>query len=206
MKLLVGLGNPGSQYASTRHNIGFMVLNKLADNSGVVWKKGYKGEYADISVGGSKCCLLKPMTYMNLSGESVEEFYRFFKIVPEDVLVIHDELDFPFSKLRLKRGGSAGGHNGVESVIKHLNTDGFNRLRMGICGMSRAELRDHQRNYVLAPFTAEERKTLDEFVAYGAEAAECYAINGLVKTMNLYNLDCSQNASGAKLSTEESNV
>jgi PTH1 family peptidyl-tRNA hydrolase len=186
MKLLVGLGNPGAKYADTRHNIGFMVLDKLADIAGMAWKRGYQGEYFCLDDGSSKVYCLKPMTFMNLSGQSVGEICRFYKIAAEDVLLIHDELDFEFGKLRLKKGGSAGGHNGVTSVIQHLGGN-FDRLRMGIGGIARSELRGRQSNYVLAPFSSEERKTLDEFLTQGVEAAEYYAANGLLKAMNEYN-------------------
>ncbi|MDR2884733.1 MAG: aminoacyl-tRNA hydrolase [Deferribacteraceae bacterium] len=189
MKLLVGLGNPGDRYAGTRHNIGFMVLDKLADTLNASWKSGFKGEYAIVSSSADKIYLLKPMTYMNLSGESIGELARFFKIPSDSVLVIHDELDFPFGKLKLKSGGTDGGHNGLKSATAHLGTANYDRLRMGIAGISRAEMRGYQSDYVLGQFTAEERKTLDEFIAYGAEAAEFYAKNDMKNAMNRYNKD-----------------
>ena len=133
MKLIVGLGNPGKEYENTRHNCGFMAIDYLAQDLGVTINQAkFKGLYAKIKVEGEDVILLKPQTYMNLSGESVSEVMKFFKIDKEDVLVIYDDLDLPVGKIRIRANGSAGGHNGIKSLIAHLNGQDFKRIRIGI--------------------------------------------------------------------------
>ena len=134
MKLIVGLGNPGSQYANTRHNCGFMVLDRFAENHGVDFKLNakLKGEIGQITLNGEKAILLKPMTYMNLSGESVILVKNFYKIDVDDILVICDDLDSRLGRLRLRAKGSAGGHNGLKNIALHLSTEEYKRLKIGI--------------------------------------------------------------------------
>ncbi|MDR0454930.1 MAG: aminoacyl-tRNA hydrolase [Deferribacteraceae bacterium] len=187
MRLIAGLGNPGTSYAATRHNIGFTILNRLAELHSVSWKDGFRGEYAQITVKDSGCFLLKPMTYMNNSGESVGALCGYYKIKPADMLLIHDELDLPYGSIKFSINGSGGGHNGVDSVISHLGARDFCRLRMGVAGISRAEMRGYTKDYVLAAFTAEERESLGGFTALGAEAAAFTAENGVRKAMEKYN-------------------
>ena len=133
MKLIVGLGNPGKEYDKTRHNVGFMVMDRLADvlNVSIDMKK-FKGEYAKLKYQGEDVILLKPMTYMNNSGESVIQVMNYFKIDVDDLLVIYDDMDMPVGKLRLRKTGSAGGHNGIKNIIAHLNSQDFKRIRVGI--------------------------------------------------------------------------
>jgi PTH1 family peptidyl-tRNA hydrolase len=173
MKLIVGLGNPGVRYENTRHNAGFMVLDKLAEKAGVlINKEKFEGKYAKVKIKGEDVILLKPETFMNDSGFSVRACMDFFKIAPEDILVIYDDLDTPVGSIRLRQNGSAGGHNGIKSVIKcALDTD-FNRIRVGIG-------RDPQIpiiNYVLSKFKEEELEPLDEAINSAANAA-WYAID-----------------------------
>lgn len=135
MKLIVGLGNPGPQYAQTRHNLGFMVVDKLAEELGVsfkLWGPGSQSDMAQGSYKGEKVILLKPLTFMNLSGQSAVAAAHFFKILPEDVVAIHDELDLAFGDVRLKVGGGEGGHNGLKSLTKCLSTPNYARVRMGV--------------------------------------------------------------------------
>lgn len=133
MKLLVGLGNPGPEYARNRHNIGFMALDAVASAfSFGPWKRRFQGETCEGLIGGDKVVALKPLTYMNLSGQAVGEAARFLKIPPGDIVVIHDELDLPPAKLRTKIGGGHGGHNGLKSIDAHLGTKDYVRVRLGI--------------------------------------------------------------------------
>ncbi|MCA3266773.1 MAG: aminoacyl-tRNA hydrolase [Azospirillum sp.] len=133
MKLLVGLGNPGPEYAANRHNIGFLALDAIAAKHRLgPWKRRFHGETADGFVDGMKVVALKPLTYMNLSGQSVGEAARFLKIAAADTIVIHDELDLPPAKLRVKTGGGHGGHNGLKSIDAHLGTKDYVRVRLGI--------------------------------------------------------------------------
>jgi PTH1 family peptidyl-tRNA hydrolase len=185
--LYVGLGNPGAEYAKTRHNIGFRVLDALASKRDLGWKEGFGGLYAADVVGGQKVFLLKPMTYMNLSGNSVAPFCSYYKIKPEELILTHDELDFPFQKMKLLKGGSAAGHNGVTSVSGMLGTMDYFRLRMGIAGIPRGEMRGYSAQYVLANFTKTEEEALPEFINSAVEALEYAAENGFVKAMNLFN-------------------
>ncbi len=133
MKLVVGLGNPGSEYEHTRHNVGFRVVDKLASKLGWKWsERRNRAILASGSIGLEKVVLAKPITFMNLSGQAVGELVRWYKIQPEDVLVVYDELDLPVGKVRLRARGSAAGHNGLEDIIHHLHTNNFPRLRVGI--------------------------------------------------------------------------
>ena len=132
MRLLVGLGNPGKEYAQTRHNMGFMAVDVLVHRfSFSSWKKGFKGQFCTGEIDGEKVVLLKPETYMNLSGESVQEAVHFYKLQPQDVIVVHDELDLPVGKIKVKVGGSPAGHNGLKSIDSHIGSD-YMRVRIGV--------------------------------------------------------------------------
>lgn len=144
--LLVGLGNPGSQYALNRHNIGFMVLDTLVSD----YKSKHKGLMAEIRIAGQRVLLLKPQTFMNLSGESVRSAADFYKIPPEKIAVIYDELDLPPASIRIKKGGGSGGHNGIKSIDQHLGTPEYWRLR---CGIGHPGIKDLVTSYVLSNFT-----------------------------------------------------
>ena len=154
MKLIIGLGNPGKDYQSTRHNVGFMVLDYILGD--VNWKTKFNGLYYEDNIGGDKVIYLKPTTYMNLSGNCIREFVNFYKIDKKDILVIHDDLDLPFLKYRLKYKSSSGGHNGIKSIISNLGTDEIPRLKIGIANDKSIDTKD----YVLGNIS---KKDLEEF-------------------------------------------
>ena len=132
MRLLVGLGNPGQEYAKTRHNMGFMAVDEIVRRfSFLPWKKGFKGQICSGEIDGEKGVLLKPETYMNLSGEAVQEALHFYKLTPADVIIFHDELDLPIGKMKVKIGGSPAGHNGLKSIDSHIGAD-YMRVRIGV--------------------------------------------------------------------------
>lgn len=160
MKLIVGLGNPGGEYKKTRHNVGFIFLNSFLSKEGIsLDKKKFKGLYIDyVSNKGNKAILLEPQTYMNLSGDSIIDFVRYFKIDPKDVLVIHDDLDLEVGKIRIRSKGSSGGHNGIKSVIERLQTQDFKRVRIGIGKDSNIPVID----YVLGKFNDEDMTKLED--------------------------------------------
>lgn len=158
MFLFVGLGNPGAEYARHRHNIGFMAMDQIADDYGFsTWKEKSKGLVAEGKIGTHKVILLKPQTYMNLSGESVQPLSAFYKIPPEDIFVFHDELDLAPAQIKFKTGGGSAGHNGLKSMTQRLGTENYNRVRMGI-GHPGSKPRVH--GYVLGNFTDEEQDWL----------------------------------------------
>lgn len=133
MKLIVGLGNPGNEYVKTRHNVGFMAIDKISDKLNIpINRSDFKGLYGKGQVNGETIYLLKPQTYMNLSGESVQAIASYFKIDLDDIIVIHDDLDLPIGKLRLRKKGNSGGQNGVKNIIQHLNSNEFKRVKIGI--------------------------------------------------------------------------
>lgn len=168
MKLVVGLGNPGSQYARTRHNIGFMIIDEIAASHGATWKleKKMQAEMAEITLEDEKIILAKPQTFMNLSGESIQKIIQFYKIQSENVWVIFDDVDVPFGKLKLRQEGSAGGHNGVKSTISNLGQD-FIRIRVGISLNDRAV--EPSEVYVLKPFKAEEQTDLPYLIKVASQ-------------------------------------
>jgi PTH1 family peptidyl-tRNA hydrolase len=178
-RLLAGLGNPGKDYDRTRHNVGFLVLDELARRAGASFAHEPKWN-ADIARAGS-VTLMKPMTFMNLSGEAVGDFNRFYKIAPEDTLVVLDDVALPLGRLRLRGTGSDGGHNGLASVQAHLGTERVPRLRVGIGG-AKSSLVGH----VLGKFSAEERSVLDQAVSRAADAVEFAQANGVEAAMDRF--------------------
>lgn len=162
MHLFVGLGNPGQDYARNRHNIGFMAVEAIAAAHGFAgFREKNKGLYAEGRLGAQKVLLLKPVTYMNLSGESVQPFAAFYKIPPGNITVFHDELDIPAGKIKMKKGGGNAGHNGLKSISQHLGTDDYRRVRMGIAHPGdRARVTGH----VLGNFTDDEQAWLDRLL------------------------------------------
>lgn len=184
MKLIVGLGNPGKEYERTRHNAGFMALDQFASDMNVsISNSKFKGEYVKFKYHGEDIILLKPMTYMNNSGESVISLMNFFKIDVEDVLVVYDDLDMPTGKLRLRERGSAGGHNGIKSIIAHLGTQQFKRIRIGIDRHPRIPVVD----YVLGKFTSEETPFIEEGVKKASKAIQLFIEKDFKMSMNVYN-------------------
>ena len=184
MKLIVGLGNPGKEYAGTRHNCGFMVIDRLASKLNVdVDQNKFKGLYAKVKYHGEDIILLKPQTYMNLSGESVNAVMNFFKIDKEDLLVIYDDLDMPVGKLRLRKTGSSGGHNGIKNIIAHLNSQDFKRIRVGIDRHKYMNVAD----YVLSRFSKVESEAIEQGIENAANAVLDYLDNDFNHAMNYYN-------------------
>lgn len=185
MKLIVGLGNPGREYELTRHNIGFMAIDELSKRWNIpLNEQKFKGLFGAGFVNGEKVILLKPLTYMNVSGESIRPLMDYYKIDVEDFVVMYDDLDIPVGKLRLRMKGSAGGHNGVKSTIAHLGTQEFQRIRMGI---------DRPKNgmkvvdYVLGRFTAEEMPEVERAIEKSADACEEWLETPFLQVMNTFN-------------------
>lgn len=186
MKLIVGLGNPGSEYAKTRHNAGFMVVERLADKLGLSGAKTkFHAGVLEGRLAGEKVMLMQPTTYMNRSGLSVGEAVSFYKLEPSDVLVIVDDVALPCGRIRLRKSGSAGGHNGLSDVARVLGTSSYPRLRIGIDPPGRAP----QKDYVLGRFTEEQRKALDPALDRACEAIECWIAEGIDKAMSVYNAE-----------------
>ena len=184
--LVVGLGNPGDKYENTRHNVGFLTIDHIAEEQRVpVQKLKYRALTNTVELGGAKALLMKPVTYMNLSGEAVGEAARFYKIPPERVLVISDDVSLPIGKLRIRKGGSAGGHNGLKSIIQHLGTDQFPRIKIGVGEKPHPDY--DMADWVLSKFTGEDLKTIQAAVKKAADAVACYLENGPDKAMNRFN-------------------
>lgn len=183
MKLVLGLGNPGRRYAGTRHNIGFDVLDRLIERHGLAWESA-PAEALMAKWRPAGALLAKPLTFMNLSGHAAGDLLRFFKIDLADLLVVVDDVNLELGRLRARAGGSAGGHNGLKSVIAQLGTDGFARLRIGVGrGDARRDLADH----VLATFDADERPIAAETAGRAADAIELFVAEGIGAMMNRYN-------------------
>lgn len=188
MKLVIGLGNPGLQYANTRHNVGFRVVDKLATKLGWSWsERRSRAVLAGGMLGPEKVALAKCITYMNLSGQAVGELVRWYKLQPEDILVVYDELDLPLGKVRLRGNGSGGGHHGLENIIDHLHTNQFPRLRIGIGRPSN----NHKSgiDYVLGIPLGDERIQLEIAEDRAVEAIPMVITQGLGTTMNVVNMD-----------------
>ena len=184
--LIVGLGNPGGDYENTRHNVGFAVADELARRGGFsIQRAKFKALTAAASIGGQGALVMKPTTYMNLSGEAVGEAARFYKLAPQRVLVISDDVDLPLGKLRLRASGSAGGHNGLKSIIQHLGSDQFPRLKVGVGGKPHPDY--DLADWVLGKLTGEDKKVMDEAVKRAADAIECLLKDGAEKAMNQFN-------------------
>ena len=184
MKMIVGLGNPGKEYERTRHNVGFMVIERLAQEMNVsISNSKFKGEYVKLKYKGEDIILLKPMTYMNLSGESVIQVMKFFKLDIQDLLVIYDDLDMPTGKLRLRESGSAGGHNGIKNIISQVGTQSFKRIRVGIDRHPYIPVVD----YVLGRFQKEEQSLIEEGIENAVKAIQVYLDKGFHIAMNTFN-------------------
>lgn len=183
--LVAGLGNPGQKYANTRHNMGFLTVDLLAEREGVKLNKvKFKSAYNIMSLAGARCLVMKPQTYMNLSGEAVGEAARFYKIPPERVLIIYDDVSLPVGKLRVRPSGSAGGHNGIKSVIAHLGTQDFPRIKIGT-GAPGGD--GDMIDWVIGVPSQKDREVLLESFRRAIEAAECVIGHGCQKAMNDFN-------------------
>ncbi|MEK4078442.1 aminoacyl-tRNA hydrolase [Solibacillus sp. FSL K6-1126] len=185
MKLIIGLGNPGKPYEHTRHNIGFDVIDELANRwNAPLNQTKFNGMYATVHRPEGKVILLKPLTYMNLSGECVRPLMDYFDIEIEDIIVIYDDLDLETGKLRLRSKGSAGGHNGIKSLIQHLGTQEFNRIRVGV---SRPPAGMKVADYVLAKFSKEDQPIVKEAVEKSCDAVETALTKPFLEVMNKFN-------------------
>jgi PTH1 family peptidyl-tRNA hydrolase len=186
MKLIVGLGNPGSEYRDTRHNVGFLVIDEMARRWRLsdAWREKFEALHVRTMVADEAVVLAKPLTFMNLSGQAVAGLAGFYKIDPADVLVVTDDVALPLGRLRARPEGGAGGHNGLKSIIQHLGTQAFPRLRVGVGrGDDRRDLSDH----VLGRFEAGERDTVSAAVLRAADASEKFLAEGIERAMSAFN-------------------
>ena len=184
--LIVGLGNPGQKYEHTRHNMGFLTVDLLAEKAGVKLNKvKFKAAYNILNFAGCKCLVMKPQTYMNLSGEAVREAAQFYKIPADRVLVIYDDISLPVGKLRVRPSGSAGGHNGIKNIIAHLGTQEFPRVKIGVGAPSGGG--DEMIDWVIGAPSQAERKILAESFEKAIGAAECIIQKGCQQAMNSFN-------------------
>ena len=184
--LLVCLGNPGRQYENTRHNIGFLAADELGRREGIkINKLRYRALTGELRVGGQRVLVLKPQTYMNLSGEAVKLAGGFYKIPPDHVLVISDDVALPLGKLRIRAGGSAGGHNGLKNIIAHLGTDQFPRLKVGVGGKPYPD--SDMADWVLGKFTGQDKAAMEQAIAKAADAVACLLEHGIDQAMAKFN-------------------
>ncbi|MBI5031076.1 MAG: aminoacyl-tRNA hydrolase [Chloroflexi bacterium] len=184
MKLIVGLGNPGQRYAHSRHNVGFMIVERFARAHDLRFsRKRFNAEIAEGEINNIRVMIAKPQSYMNLSGEAVGKLFKFFKIEPHDLVVVYDDLDLPLGKMRMRAKGSAGGHHGMESIIAHIGTSDFPRLRVGIGRPNPEADIDH----VLGTFDGDERKLMDETFANASDALSVWLTDGINAAMNKFN-------------------
>ncbi len=184
MKLIVGLGNPGAQYVGTRHNIGFDIIEVLSKRHAIsVSKRDFKGVYGDGTIGTERVFLLRPMTYMNLSGQSVVALSQFYKIAPQDVIVILDDVALEVGRLRLRYKGSAGGHNGLANIIQLMGTDEIARVRVGVGASRQGDMINH----VLGKFRKEEQEEMGIACEVASDAIEYALREGFPNAMNRYN-------------------
>lgn len=184
MKIVAGLGNPGVQYANTPHSVGFEALDAVAAEAGAVWeeKRQFKCLMARVNLSGQPVLLVKPQTFMNLSGDSVAPVVKYHNATPDDLLVVHDDIDLPLGRLRIRKGGSCGGHNGVRNIIERLGTPGFTRLKLGV-GKDKSNVV----RFVLGKFPPDARRTMDSVVAEAAKAVSAIVVDGPDRAMNAFN-------------------
>jgi PTH1 family peptidyl-tRNA hydrolase len=191
MKLIVGLGNPGRQYDNTRHNVGFRVIDLLAQQARIFnFKNGFNAEYAKTILAGEAAVLAKPMTYMNRSGDAVMPLLQWFKLTPEDLIVLCDDIHLPLGQLRLRGQGSDGGHNGLKSIIRQTGSNRFTRIRLGI--NEPPPVMD-QADYVLGHFSRGELPEVEKMVCKAADAVECILARGIETAMNQFNVRKNKN-------------
>ncbi len=189
MKVVVGLGNPGKEYERTRHNVGFMVVERLAERAGAAFRRSHRAEALCAAVdleGAGRVILVEPMTYMNASGDAVAALMRWHRSGLADLVVVYDDVDLPTGQLRLRPKGGAGGHKGVRSLIERLGADGFARIRIGVGrGPGQRDTADH----VLSAFSREERPAIEAAVDRAAEAVTAMVRDGVERAMNEFNRD-----------------
>jgi PTH1 family peptidyl-tRNA hydrolase len=184
--ILLCLGNPGDQYENTRHNVGFLVADEIAQRQNApIQKLKFKALTNILTISGEKVLVMKPVTYMNLSGEAVRPAADFYKIPPEKILVVSDDTALPVGKLRIRKGGSAGGHNGLKNIIQQLETDQFPRIRVGVGEKPHPDY--DLADWVLGKFQGEDKKAIDAAVKRAADAVECIIQEGLDRGMNKFN-------------------
>lgn len=185
MKVIVGLGNPGREYAQTKHNVGFLFVDALASHLGVTeWREKFDALVAEARIGTEKVLLVKPQTYMNESGKAVGPLMHFYKLAPEDLIVAHDDMDIPVGTIRIRKKGSSGGHNGIKSILAHFGDEHFARVRIGI---GRPLPGWTVVNHVLAPFDNEGAPKVAEAIQYLIPAVECIVGDGVDMAMNKFN-------------------
>lgn len=187
MKIIAGLGNPGSEYAATKHNVGFMLIDALADKLNVSaseWQEKNDALIARVRIGAESVLLVKPLTYMNESGKAIAPLMNFYKLDATDLIVVHDDMDIPTGTIRLRKKGSAGGHNGIKSILAHVGDENFSRVRIGI---GRPLPKWTVINHVLAPFTAEDAPKIKAAIEYLLPAVECIVTDGIDVAMNKFN-------------------
>ena len=185
MKIMVGLGNPGAEYAHTKHNVGFMLVDALAERIGIdTWQEKFNSLIAVGRIDAQKVLLVKPLTYMNESGRAVGPLLDWYKLAPEDLIVVHDDMDIAAGTIRLRRKGSAGGHNGIKSLLAHIGSEDFSRVRIGI---GRPLPGWTVVRHVLAPFPADDATKIQAAISYLLPAVECIVTDGIDMAMNRYN-------------------
>lgn len=185
MKVIAGLGNPGREYAQTKHNVGFLMVDALAAHLGVTeWREKYDALIARARIGSEAVLLVKPQTYMNESGRAIAPLMNFYKLEADDLIVAHDDMDIPVGSIRIRKKGSSGGHNGIKSILAHLGDEHFARIRIGI---GRPLPGWTVVNHVLAPFPPEDAAKVSEAIRYLVPAIECIVTEDVDKAMNRYN-------------------
>ena len=184
MKMIVGLGNPGKEYENTRHNIGFMIIDEYAKKYNITsFKTKYNGLYAKVYRNGEYFILLKPLSFMNLSGTVVKKYANFFKIKPEDILVIHDDLDLPVGRIKIKSKGSSGGHNGIKNIIENLKTEEFPHFKVGIDKNDNIERKD----YVLGKLSKADLDKINKIIKFSSDIIDDFLDLNIEKVMSKYN-------------------
>ena len=191
MILIAGLGNPGKEYENTRHNVGFLTIDSIAEEVGVkITKKGFQSLYSLGQFEESKILLLKPQTYMNNSGNALREAKEFYKIDTDKIIVVHDEMDLPLGKIKLKKDGGSAGHNGIKSILANIGSDDFARVRVGV---GKPYDKNNVIKHVLSGFSKEERQQLPEVIESARDSVFAIIINGIEKAMNEFNIRAEKN-------------
>ena len=185
MKIIAGLGNPGAEYAHTKHNVGFMLVDVLAEKLGAaLWKEDFFSALTEVRIGGEKVFLVKPLTYMNNSGEALGPMLSYYKMDVDDLVVVHDDMDIPAGMVRIRKKGSSGGHNGIKSIIAHVGSENFARVRIGVGRPPAGWTVIH---HVLAPFSTEDAPKIRAAIDYLLPAVESIVTDGVDFAMNRYN-------------------